>query len=167
MTRYGSLISETLHPFGRAAAANTTGLLYGTTVSSSIVADTYTNIETVTIPVPTNAMVTELEFGLTAGYAVTTTTAGFELRWRITDSGGTSYDTLVASTAALVDYAGTSISGTTDITYFGRITPSSGTYFTGKGPFSILADVACGSTSKAQGAVKQSTYVTYSYYLVG
>ncbi len=160
----GALLTEVLHPFGRAGAVNTTGAIYGTTVSTGIVADIFANIETVNVPLPVNAMITEVEFGLTAGYAVTTTTAGFSLRWKITDKGGTSYDALVASTAALVGYTGTSL---TDITYMGRKTPSSGTYFTGKGSFDILSDVACGSTSKAQGAVKQSTYIQYTYSLLG
>jgi hypothetical protein len=164
---YGALITEVIHPFARAGAANTTGAIYSATVSSSAVANTYTNIETVTVPLPKNSMITELEFGLTAGYAETVTTAGFELRWAIRDTGGSSVDYLVVSTAVNIGYAGTSISGTTDVTYMGRITPSSGTYFTGKGSFDLLSDVACDSTGKAQGATKQSSYVQYSYYLLG
>lgn len=166
---YGALLTEVVHPFARAGAANTTGAIYSATVSTSSPSTPYvfTNIETVTVPLPKNSMITELEFGLTAGYSVTTTTAGFELRYAIRDNGNTtSVDYLVTSTASSAGITGTTL---TDVTYMGRVSPSSGTYFTGKGSFDLLADVASDSATsgKAQGATKQSSYVQYSYYLVG
>ena len=165
---YGALMTEVVHPFARAGAANTTGAIYSATVSTSSPSTAYvfTNIETVTVPLPKNAMITELEFGLTAGYSVTTTTAGFEERWGIRDTGGTSVDYLVASTASS---AGIALTTLTDVTYMGRKTPSSGTYFTGRGSFDLTADVASDSATSgtAQGATKQSSYVQYSYYLLG
>ncbi len=160
---YGSIITETVHPFGRGALTST-GAQYSATVSSGVVADVFATVETVTVPLPINAMLKEVEYGLTTGLSLTTSTAAVELRYKITDTGGSSYDAVLTSTSLL---SVVSTGALTDVTYSGRQTPSSGTYFTGKGSFDVVCDIGCGSTSKSQGATKNSSYLTYKYYLVG
>jgi len=158
----GSLLTDILHPFGRAGAINTTGAIYGVTVSTGTVADVFATTEKVVVTLPANVGITEIEFGLTAGILIVTTTAAPILKYQITDTGGTSLDTLVASTNLLSVASSTNM---VDVTFSGRKTPSDGTYFTGVGGFDIVALIACGSTTKAAAAVKQSSYVMYSYYL--
>lgn len=163
---YGGLITETINPFGRAGAINTTGAIYGTTVSTSG-STSFIEVENVTVSLPTNAMVKELKVGLTIGLALTATTDSPKVTYNIKDSAQTSYDTLVAFTSTTLMSL---VSTTTlvDFSAFGNKTPSDGTYFTGKSTFNVQATVAANaSTSKVQGAVKQSSYIQYSYYLIG
>ncbi len=158
----GALLTEILHPFGR-GTLNTTGAVYGTTVSTAG-STSLIQIDTATIRLPQNSLIIELECGLTAGLTLTVTTDSPIIKWLITDTGGTSFDNLLASTsiASLV-----STTTMVDVTYSGRITPTSGTYFTGRGSFDvILQTAASASTSKAQAAVKSSTYFMYSYFLL-
>ncbi len=164
---YGSVITEMLHPFGRtgtSGALSSTGANYGAVVSSSAVADTFGTVESVTVNMPTNCIIREVEYGLTMGGYLATSTAAFDIRYRITDAGGTSYDTLLISTALL---SVVSTGRFCDVTYAGRNTPSDGTYFTGRGGFTVLGSIACGSTTKAFGAMKQSSYIMYKYNLIG
>ena len=159
----GSLITEVLYPFGRTALTST-GAQYSATISTIATADTFATTESAVIPLPGNAIVKELEVGLTMGGYLATSTAAFILAYRIKDSAQTLYDDLLASTS-LTSVVSTGTA--TDVVYAGRKTPSDGTYFTGKGTFNILATHACGSTSKAMAAMKNSSYVRYIYYLVG
>lgn len=159
----GSLITETIHPFGRGTLTST-GAQYSTTVSTGIVADVFATLETITVPLPANTKIKEIEYGLTTGLTLVTSTAAVILRYQITDTGGSSYDKLLASTSLL---SVVSTNALCDVTYSGRKTPSDGTYFTGGGGFDIICDVACGSTSKASGATKNSSYIIYKYYLIG
>ena len=174
---YGALQTEILHPFGRAGSATTatlsTGVQWGNTVSTpnattTALSTTYATVETVTIPVPVNGMIKELEIGLTLGvYIISTTTDTIRSQVVVADSGGTTYDTLLISTDDMTATTGGTL-GLTEYTRSKRATPSDGTYFTGKGPFDVLCQIKCSATtSKAAGAVKNSSYVLYSYYLVG
>jgi hypothetical protein len=160
----GALLTEILHPFGR-GTLNTTGAVYGTTVSTAG-STSFIACDNATIRVPTNAVITELEVGFTIGMTIATaTTNAPALKLLITDTGGTSYDNLLASTTLLSFVSTTNL---IDVTYSGRITPTSGTYFTGKGSFDVYAQIASANdTVKATGAVKNSTYFMYSYYLIG
>ncbi len=164
---YGGIFTDIIHPFGRSGtsgALSSTGANYGPVVSSSAVADTFGTVESVTVSLPTNCILKEVEYGLTMGAYLGTSTAALDIRYQITDFGGTSFDVLLPSTALLSVVPITTI---TDVTYVGRNTPSDGTYFTGKGSFTVVAGAACGSTTKAFAAMKQSSYIAYKYYLVG
>ncbi len=174
-TRIGSLITETLHPFGR-NTLNTTGQLFGTAVSTGV--STSATVESVRITLPDNAVVVELEAGLTAYFYNTITTGNIRFSWLIKDSGNTSYDLLVDSTT--ITAAGTTPTSITSPTtpatdpYFwtmlGRPVISSGTYFTGKGSFDILLQSGLGYTPTGDTVVSRtinSSYVQYSYYLIG
>ncbi len=161
MSGYNALITEIVHPFGRGALTST-GAQYSAAISSSATANVFTTVESVTIPLPSNAMIKEIQFGLTMGGTITTTTAGFLLRYRITDTGGSNYDALLTST----NVTGVVATTITDVTYAGNQTPSSGTYFTGRGSFDVLASVGCDSTTKTTGAMKSSSFILYSYQLI-
>ncbi len=163
---YGSLIQEVIYPFGRGALTST-GNQYSTTVSTGIVADVFATVESVTVPLPTNAAITELESGLVMGGQLVTSTAAIELRCQIADAvnaAASNYDALLTSTSLL---SVVSTGALTDVVFSGRTVVSTGTYFTGKGSFVLVASVGCGSTSKAAAATKNASYVRYSYYLVG
>jgi len=163
---YGALLTETIHPFARAGAFNTTGAIYSATVSTAG-STTFVEIEAATISLPTNAMVVEVEFGLTMGLALTVTTDSPKVTFNIKNSAETSYDTLVAFTSTTLA-AIVSTTKLVDFTCYGRKTPSDGTYFDGRSTFNLQATAAANvTTSKVQGAMKQSSYVQYSYYLVG
>ncbi len=160
---YGGLITEVVYPFGRSALTST-GAQYGSVVSTIATANVFATTEGVTIPLPSNAIAKEIEVGLTMGGYLATSTAAFSIHYQIKDNAQTSYDDLLVSTDLT---AVVSTGGLCDVVYAGRKTPSDGTYFTGKGTFDILATHACGSTSKAFAAMKNASYVRYSYYLVG
>lgn len=166
MSNRGGILTEVIYPFGRAGALNTTGIIYGTTVSTAG-STSFIEIEKATLQIPNNGMVVELELGLTMGFAISVTTDSPKITYNIKDSGQTSYDSLVAFTSTtLVSLASTT--ALTDFVCSGFKTPSNGTYFTGKGSFDLQATIATNaSTSKASGAMKQNTYLRYSYYLVG
>ena len=160
----GSLIAEVIHPFGRGALTST-GAQYSATVSTAG-STSFIEVESASLQLPANAMIAEVEFGLTIGLSLTATTDSPKVTYNIKDSGQTSYDSLYAvastvlaglvSTTILVDYTGG-----------GRKTPSSGTYFTGKGSFDVQATIASNaSTSNARGGMKNSSYLLYSYYLI-
>ena len=177
MSKYGAVITETIHPFGRAGTATTatlsTGVQFGTNVSTpnattTQLSTTYYTVEQVTVLVPTMGMITELELGLTLGvYINLTTTDTIRSQVLITDAGGATYDTLMISTDEMTATTG-GTAGLTEYTRSKRATPSDGTYFTGKGSFDILCQIKCSATtSKAVGAVKNSSYVTCKYILQG
>lgn len=169
MSNYGSILVDTIRPFGHGVsnvATVSTGVQYGATLSTSYGAG-FTAFEEITVPVPTNGMVTELLLGLTVGLGITVTTDCPYFRIQLKDNAQSSYDTLfsiastilasLVSTTTLVDFTASRVA-----------TPSDGTYFTGRGPFQVQCLIAPNaSTSKALGAMKSSSYLTYRYYLVG
>lgn len=161
---YGALFTQTIHPFGNTGAINTTGDIFGTSVSTAG-STSFIQVENATVELPTHAILKEVEFGLTMGLSLTATTDSPKVTYNIKDSGQTLYDTLIAFTsttlAALV-----STTTLVDFDAYGRKTPTTGTYFTGKGTFNVQATVAANaSTSKVQGAMKQESYITCKYYL--
>ncbi len=163
---YGGLIWEVVYPFGRGALTST-GNQYSTTISTATTADAFITVESATIPLPTNAIIQELGVGLTMGGSLVTSTAAIEIRYRIANSGNaasSNYDALLTSTSLL---SVVSTGALTDIVYSGVYPVSTGTYFTGKGSFVVVGSVGCGSTTKAAGAMKNASYVYYTYYLVG
>jgi len=162
MTQYGGLITEIIHPFGRGALTST-GTQYSTAVSTSG-STSYIDVEEVTVPLPTNARVLEIEFGLTQAYIINVTTDSPLVQYQIKENAQTSYDTLVSfGTTVLLTGSTTNIA---DFTCAGRHTPSDGTYYTGKGTFQIKGQIATSaSTSKAAGSMKNSSYLAYSYIL--
>jgi len=171
-----SLITETIHPFGRTfgtTSALSTGVQYGTAVSTpnattTQLSTTYYTVESVTIPQPENMIITELEIGLTAGIYASATTATATLQGRIKDAGQSSYDTLLAAVSTLSGTTGAIGTTIWDYTFARRATPSDGTYFTGKGSFNIDFQVkASVTTATVAGAAKNSSYITYKYYLIG
>ena len=161
---YGGLITETIYPFGRGTLTST-GSQYSAVISSSATALAWTSVEAVSVPLPVNAMMKEVEYGLTCAISVVTTTAAPMIKWEVTDAGGSSYDSLY--TAGSTDLLSVTTTASTDITFAGRNTPSDGTNFTGNGAgLDLVLSVACGSTTKAHASAKNSSYVRYSYYLV-
>ncbi len=163
----GSLFTEVLHPFGRAGGLSSTGATYGTTVSTTG-STSFIAVEAPTVQLPANAHVIEVEFGLTIGLGITTTTDSPKVTYNIKDNDQSSYDTLKAFTSTTLMSLATAAANSYNFTCSGRITPSDGTYFTGQGSFDIQATVAANvSTSNCLGAMKQSSYVIYTYYLLG
>jgi len=163
----GAILTEILHPFGRAGGLSSTGATYGTTVSTAG-STSFIAVEEVTLSLPNNVRITELECGLTIGLGITVTTDSPKVTYNIKDNAQSSYDTLKAFTSTtLVSLASTG-ANSYDFTCLGMIVPSTGTYFTGIGTFQIQATVASNaSTSNCKGAMKQTAYVAYSYYLIG
>ena len=162
---YGGILTEVFHPFGRGALTST-GAQYSTMVSTAG-STSYITVEEVTIPMATNAMLKEVEFGLTVGLGISVTTDSPKVKYLIKDDAQTSYDTLIEFTSTTL--AAQASTGTTvyDFTCAGMKTPSDGTYFTGKGTFQIACQVAANaSTSNARGETKNSSYVSYQYHLV-
>jgi len=164
MTQFGGLITEVIHPFGRGDLTST-GAQYSTVVSSSTV--TYIDVEEITVPLPTNARVKEIEFGLTAGIGISVTTDCPYLRYQIKEDAQTSYDTVITfASSVLAALVSTGSTALVDFTCAGRHTPSDGTYYTGAGQFQVKCQVAANAaTSNARGAVKNSSYLAYSYIL--
>lgn len=161
---YGALFTQTIHPFGMGGAINTTGDIFGASVSTAG-STSFIEVENILVDLPVHAMVKEVELGLTIGLSIATTTASPKVTYNIKDLAQSSYDTLVAFTSTTL----LSLALSTPLTDFdcvGRRTPSDGTYFTGKGSFNVQATIASNAdTVKAQGAMKQESYVTCKYYL--
>ena len=164
MTRYGSVFTEIIHPFGRGDLTST-GTQYSTAVSSATV--TYTDVEEVTVQLPDNARVLEVEFGLTAGIGISVTTDCPYLRYQIKENAQTSYDTLITfASSVLAALVSTGSTALVDFTCAGRHSPSGGTYYTGVGQFQVKCQVAANAaTSNARGSMKNSSYLAYSYIL--
>lgn len=171
----GSLITEVLHPFGRAfgaISAISTGVQYGTYVSTPNATTTqlstvYYEVENVTVNLPSNAHITELEYGLTCAVIASATTATATLVVRAKDSDQSSYDSIAPSTASITGSTGT---GTTiyDYTFSRRLTPSDGTYFTGESSFDMDFQIkASVTTATVAAAPKNTSYLAYTYYLMG
>lgn len=159
-----SLLTEVVYPFAY-GALTTTGAQYGGTISTAG-STAYVDIEEVTVAMPTQCQIVELEVGLTMGLTLTVTTDSPKVSYTIGNSSETSHDTLALYTSTKL---ASLVSTTTfvDFTCAGRFTtPSDGTYFTGNGPFTITAMAAANATtSKVQGAMKNTSYVRYKYYL--
>ncbi len=171
----GSLITEVIHPFGRAFGTTSllsTGVQYGSAVSTpnattTQLSTTYQSVEEVTISLPENALLKEVEIGLTTEIYVNPSTASATLQGRIKDVGQTSYDTILAAVSTLSGHATPSTSHN-DYTFSRRTTPSDGTYFTGKGSFNMDFQIKCSvTTSAAAAAPKSSSYLAYTYWLLG
>lgn len=171
----GALITELIHPFGR-NVLNSTGVVFGAWCSTAV--STSETVSTVRISLPDNAVVTELEVGLTAMFYNTITTGNIRFSWLIKDATQTSYDLLVDSTT--ITAAGTTptslpapttpASGAYVQTRMGVPVVSGGTYFTGVGSFDIGLQQGLGYTptgDKVLGATMNSSYVLYNYYLLG
>ena len=172
----GSLITEVIHPFGRAfgtTSAISTGVQYGTAVSTpnattTQLSTTYYSVEEVTVPLPANAMIVELEIGLTSGVYMSVTTATAIIQGRIKDTGQSSYDTILAAVSTLNGGLGAAGSTILDYTFSRRTTPSDGTYFTGKSSFNMDYQIkSSATTATAAGLPKNSSYLSYTYYLMG
>ena len=162
MTRYGGIITETIHPFGRGNLTST-GAQYSDAISTAG-STSYIDVEEVTVQLPTNVRVLGIEFGLTQGYTINVTTDSPLIQYQIKEDAQTSYDTLVGFGTTVLLAGSTTI--VADFTCSGRHSPSGGTYYTGIGPFQIKGTIATSaSTSKAAGRMKNSSYLVYSYIL--
>jgi len=173
----GALITEIIHPFARSGAGNTTGAIYGSTVSTTASSVTQIAVEQVTLRLPSQVVITELEYGLTLGLAISVTTDSPKVFFyagdspltttTVTSGAPATADTLAAlsSTQTLSVVSTTTL---VDMTIMGRMTPTTGTYLTGHGSFDVACYIASNATtSLARAAVKQSSYIQYSYYLLG
>lgn len=162
MTKYGGVLTETIHPFGRGDLTST-GVQYSGAISTAG-STSYIDVEEVTVRLPIHAVVLQIEFGLTQGYTVDVTTGSPLVQYQIKEDAQTSYDTLVSFGTTVLLTGSTTIIA--DFTAAGRHTPSTGTFYTGKGQFQIKGLIASSiSTTKAAGRMKASSYLTYSYYI--
>jgi len=161
----GSLLTETIHPFGRDGAANTTGAIYGASVSTAG-STSFITVEEITVEMPSNAIITELEYGLTVGLRLTVTTDSPLVKYLIKDNAQSTYDTTASFTSTTLA-AVVSTTTLVDFTCYRTVTPSSGTLFSGKGNFQVACQIASNaSTSNVIGGVKQGSYLYYSYRLI-
>ncbi len=157
----GYLLPEIFHPFGKGTLSST-GVQYGTVVSTAG-STSYISIDEQTIVLPNNVSIKELEFGLTAEFASNVSTNDIGFKWLIKDDSQTLYDALVASTTI---NAATSSLTLADYTYSGRISVSTGTYFTGAPTFQVaLRVMSSASTGTANAAAKNTSYLLLNYRL--
>ena len=172
----GSLITEVLHPFGRAwgtTSALSTGVQYGNAVSTpnattTQLSTTYQTVESISITPLPNAHIVEMEIGLTFGVYASVTTATATVKGRIKDSNQSSYDELLAATAGMTGTTGGTGTTMYDYTLSRRVTPSDGTYWTGERSFDMDFQIKSSvTTATVAGIPKSSSYIAYTYALVG
>lgn len=84
MAAIGSVITEVIHPFGR-GLTNTTGIAFGTAASTGV--STSATVDTANIILPANAILREVECGLTGYFYNTITTGNIRFSWLIKDAG--------------------------------------------------------------------------------
>ena len=171
MANIGSLIRETIHPFGRNTIVASTGVTFGLAVSTGV--STSATVETQRITLPNNSVIAELECGLVANFYLTVTTGSVRYSWLIKDAAQSSYDLLTASTVAAAVGTTPAIPAspsTTVATIIGYPVISTGTYFTGIGPFDISLQQGLEftpTTDKVVGRTINTSYVSVAYRLIG
>jgi len=160
MSRRGATLVATFYPFAK-GALTATGIQYSTEKVTST--DGYETVEEKTVELPQNAIIEEIEFGLTGGFRSSSTGENVLYKWLIKDHSQSSYDTLVAEQTLTTP-------GITSLEYShaGRLSMP-GTYFTGtEYQFDIALQVKSGSAGgeTAKGKTKNSSYVRIKYHLI-
>ena len=159
----GSVLTTTFYPFEPTnnVTFNSTGSAYGSLVSSEG-STSFVNVASTTVRMPNNITILGIRAGLSASFSgESNTTPDVLFKWLITDSGGSTYDTLNSTTLTA---PGTT---STDDTRSGQIVGAL-TNYTGIQDFDLVLQVASSvTTEKAFAKVKSSTYLSVSYHFNG
>ncbi len=142
-------LKETFHPFGRGNLASN-GVQYSTPATS--VLNAAVDVEAVTIALPVDGAIKELELGITWRQKCSGTVDGAVGKVQGRNSGGTWIDLMTAATNTTV--------GTTnqEFTYSGYIAPVTGFNAV---PFDLkVITYSSGTTDNAIAQVKNSSFVT-------
>lgn len=148
-------VVKTFHPFGKGSLA-TDGVQYSTEVT--LIGDTYTAIEAVTITQPSGYTLEEIEFGLTV--AVKSSSTAESVLWKMQASdAGTNWEDLIGEQTRAAD-----ASAYADVSASGRFAPT-GNFLGTSATFQVRAVVKSGAAGgeTATGKMKNSSYVLCTY----